>query len=160
MRRARDNELRRQDLDYVVDGSVSCSRGVYRISVRLLDLKTDATPVWNSTFELPADRLDLIDEQVTAPIVAQIDPVILYIEGHPKKRDEDDDALSCVMRALPLLKRSTDLSSEMYDRDRSLALGDAQVALAGCLVDLDAFVARMHSRGAVVRHKRVPHLAP
>jgi DNA-binding SARP family transcriptional activator len=98
-----DSELRRQDLDYVVDGSVSCSRGIYRISVRLLDLRTDASPVWNRTFELPADRLDLIDEQVTAPIVAQIDPVILYIEGHPKKRDEDDDALSCVMRALPLL---------------------------------------------------------
>jgi len=40
-----DVELRRQDLDYVVDGSMSCSRGMYRISVRLLDLTTDATPV-------------------------------------------------------------------------------------------------------------------
>jgi len=102
-----DVELRRRDLDYVVDGSVSCSRGRYRINVRLLDLKTDATPVWTHTFDLPADRLDLIDEQVTAPIVAQIDPVILYIEGHPKKRDEDDDALGCVMRALPLLNTMT-----------------------------------------------------
>jgi TolB-like protein len=98
-----DVELRRQDLDYVVDGSMSCSRGMYRISVRLLDLKTDATPVWSSTFDLPVDRLDLLDEQVTAPIVAQIDPVILYIEGQPKNRDRDDDALGCVMRALPLL---------------------------------------------------------
>ncbi len=98
-----DVELRRQDLDYVVDGSVSCSRGTYRISVRLLDLQTDASPVWTRTFELPTDRLDLIDERVTAPIVAQIDPVILYIEGRPKKRGEDDDALGCVMRALPLL---------------------------------------------------------
>jgi DNA-binding SARP family transcriptional activator len=95
-------ELRRRDLDYVVDGSVSCSRGSYQISVRLLDLTTDATPVWNSKFELPTDRLDLLDEQVTAPIVAQIDPVILHIEGQPKRRN-DDDALSCVMRAIPLL---------------------------------------------------------
>jgi len=97
-----DVELRRQDIDYVVDGSVSCSRGLYRISVRLLDLTTDATPVWSSTFELPVDRLDLLDERVTAPIVAQIDPVILYIEGQPNKR-RDDDALGCVMRALPLI---------------------------------------------------------
>ncbi len=98
-----DVELRRQDIDYVVDGSVSCGRGIYRISVRLLDLTTDATPVWSSTFELPVDRLDLLDERVTAPIVAQIDPVILYIEGQPKKRNKDDDALGSVMRALPLI---------------------------------------------------------
>jgi DNA-binding SARP family transcriptional activator/TolB-like protein/Flp pilus assembly protein TadD len=98
-----DVELRRQDLDYVVDGSVSCSRGDYRISVRLLDLTTDATPVWSNTFDVPVDRLDLLDERVTAPIVVQIDPVILYIESQPKRRNEDDDALGCVMRAIPLL---------------------------------------------------------
>lgn len=98
-----DVELRRKDLDYVVDGSVSCSRGIYQISVRLLDLTTDATPVWSSKLDVPTDRLDLLDERVTAPIVAQIDPVILYIEGKPKKRNEDDDALGYVMRAIPLL---------------------------------------------------------
>lgn len=97
-----DVELRRKDLDYVIDGSVSCSRGVYRISVRLLDLTTDAKPVWSEKFNLPVDRLDLLDETVTAVIAAQIDPVIIYIEG-PKKLNEDDDALGCVMRALPLL---------------------------------------------------------
>ena len=112
-----DVELRRRDLDYVVDGTVSCSRGTYRINVRLLDLKTDAAPVWTSTFDLPADRLDLIDTQVTAPIVAQIDPVILYIEGHPKKRDDDDDALGCVMRALPLLNT---MERENYEKARGL----------------------------------------
>ena len=126
-----DNELRRQDLDYVVDGSVSCSRGIYRISVRLLDLKTDASPVWSRTFELPADRLDLIDEHVTAPIVAQIDPVILYIEGHPKKRDQDDDALSCVMRALPLLntmeRRNYEEGGELIKRALALEPDNAVV---------------------------------
>jgi DNA-binding SARP family transcriptional activator len=97
-----DVELRRKDLDYVIDGSVSCSRGTYQISVRLLDLRTDATPVWSEKFELPADRLDQLDDKVTAKIAAQIDPVIIYIEG-PKKTYEDDDALGCVMRALPLM---------------------------------------------------------
>jgi DNA-binding SARP family transcriptional activator/Tfp pilus assembly protein PilF len=119
-----DVELRRQDLDYVIDGSVSCSRGMYRINVRLLDLTTDATPVWNSTFDLPTDRLDLLDEQVTAPIVAQIDPVILYIEGQSRERGGDDDALGCVMRALPLVNMMERPSYEEAGRliDRALAL--------------------------------------
>jgi tetratricopeptide (TPR) repeat protein len=98
-----DVELRRKDLDYVVDGAVSCSRGAYQIKVRLLDLTTDAKPVWTSTFRLPVDRLDLLDEQVTAPIVAQIDPVILFMEGRAKRCDQSDDALCCITRALPLM---------------------------------------------------------
>ena len=117
-----DVELRRQNLDYVVDGSVSCNRGRYRISVRLLDLTTDATPVWSNKFDVPADRFDLLDEQVTAPIVAQIDPVILYIEGQLKKRN--DDALGCVMRALPLLHSMERTKYEEAGRllERALAL--------------------------------------
>ena len=119
-----DVELRRQDLDYVVDGSVSCSRGHYRISVRLLDLTTDATPVWSNRFDVPVDRFDLLDQQVTAPIVAQIDPVILHIEGQSKKRNRDDDALGCVMRALPLLHSMERPKYEEAGRllDRALAL--------------------------------------
>ncbi len=38
--------------------------------------------------------------------------------------------------ALPVLKRAVDLSSELYDRGRSPALADAQIALADCLVDM------------------------
>ncbi len=119
-----DVELRRQDLDYVVDGTVSCSRGTYRINVRLLDLKTDATPVWTSTFDLPADSLNLIDLRIIAPIVAQIDPVILYIEGQPKNGDENDDALGCVMRAIPLLNTMERDNYEEGGRliERALAL--------------------------------------
>lgn len=119
-----DIELRRQDLDYVVDGSVSCSRGNYQISVRLLDLTTDATPVWSCKYDVPVDRLDLLDERVTAPIVAQIDPVILYIEGQPKRHNEDDDAIGCVMRAIPLLYTMERTNYEEAGRliDRALAL--------------------------------------
>ncbi len=118
-----DVELRRRDLDYVLDGSVACSRGKYRISVRLLDLTTDATPVWSDKFDLPVDRFDLLDEMVTTPIAAKIDPVIIYVEG-PKKRNEDDDALGCVMRALPLLNTMEQSKFEEAGRliARALAL--------------------------------------
>lgn len=37
--------------------------------------------------------------------------------------------------ALPLLKRAVALGSELYDRDRSMALAAAQVELAECLID-------------------------
>jgi tetratricopeptide (TPR) repeat protein len=38
--------------------------------------------------------------------------------------------------ALPLLERSVQLGSEVYDRDRSLELADSQTTLAACLRDL------------------------
>jgi serine/threonine protein kinase/tetratricopeptide (TPR) repeat protein len=38
--------------------------------------------------------------------------------------------------AQPLLKRALDLSSDLYDREHSLALADAEVTFANCLVDL------------------------
>lgn len=38
--------------------------------------------------------------------------------------------------ALPLLQRAVALSSELYDRERSLALTDPQIALADCFIDL------------------------
>lgn len=38
--------------------------------------------------------------------------------------------------ALPLLQRAVALSSELYDRERSPAVADAQIALADCLMAL------------------------
>ena len=125
-----DDVLRRHDLDYVVDGSVWSSGGHYHISVRLLNLTKDATPVWNSQFDLPADRLHQLDERVIAPIVAQIDPVILYIEGQPKRRGEDD-ALGCVMRAIPLMysmeRANYEQAKRLIDRALTLEPGNAMV---------------------------------
>jgi DNA-binding SARP family transcriptional activator len=56
-------------------------------------------PVWSKTVELPTDRLDQLDERVTAQIVSEIDPVIHYIEGRPRTRD-NDDAIGRVLRAI------------------------------------------------------------
>ena len=60
----------------------------YQISVRLLDLTRYATPVWSDRFELAVGELHRVDEVVTARIVGQIDPVILFIEGQPKRREK------------------------------------------------------------------------
>ena len=83
-----EEQLRPKEVDYVVDGALSGHGESFQISVRLLDLTRYASPVWSDHFELNSRELHKIDEMVTAPIVAQIDPVILFIEGQPKRSRE------------------------------------------------------------------------
>jgi len=96
-----DDLMRRNELDYVVDGILSSDGGGHHIGVRLLDLTRYATPVWSDRFELAADEPYRVDE-VTARIVAQVDPVILFIEGQPKRR-ERHGATGLLLRAIPLM---------------------------------------------------------
>jgi DNA-binding SARP family transcriptional activator len=94
--------LRQKDLDYVVDGNLRRMGENVQISVRLLHLVQDAQPVWSDRFELASDQLHLLDERVTARIVGRIDPVILFIEGQPRRR-ERYGATGLLLRAIPLL---------------------------------------------------------
>ena len=106
---ANDDPLRSSDLDYVVDGALTLSGKRYQISVRLLDLTRYASPVWSDRFELGTDELHKVDEMVTAKIVGRIDPVILFIEGQPKRRD-NHGATGLLLRAIPMvysMERST-----------------------------------------------------
>jgi DNA-binding SARP family transcriptional activator/Flp pilus assembly protein TadD len=81
----RDHEY--ANLDYLVDGSISGSGNQLQISVRLLDLAGQAQPVWSERFDIALSQLHRLDELVTTRIVARIDPVILHIEGQPKRRE-------------------------------------------------------------------------
>lgn len=97
-----DEPSRPSELDFVVDGAISSSGDKFQISVRLLDLTRYATSVWSDRFELASDELHRIDEKVTAKIVGRIDPVILFIEGQPKRR-EKYGALGQLLRAMPMV---------------------------------------------------------
>jgi DNA-binding SARP family transcriptional activator/Tfp pilus assembly protein PilF len=94
--------LRRKELDYVVDGALSGNGKRFQISVRLLDVTQFASPVWSDRFELAMDELHQLDERVTARIVGRIDPVILFIEGSPK-RPKNYGATGLLLRAMPLM---------------------------------------------------------
>jgi DNA-binding SARP family transcriptional activator/Tfp pilus assembly protein PilF len=96
-----DDLMRRNELDYVVDGILSSNGSGHHVVVRLLDLTRYATPVWSDRFELAADEPYRVDD-VTARIVAQVDPVILFIEGQPKRR-ERHGATGLLLRAIPLM---------------------------------------------------------
>jgi DNA-binding SARP family transcriptional activator/TolB-like protein len=97
-----EDMLRRKQLDYVLDGGISASGEHIRISIRLLDLRHDARPVWSDRIKLQMRALQNLDELVTARVVGQIDPVILFIEGQPKRRDHYG-ATGLLLLAIPLM---------------------------------------------------------
>ena len=94
--------LTRKELDYVVDGAMSRNGRSLQISVRLLDLAQFARPVWSDRFELAAGELHQLEERVTARIVGRIDPIILFIEGQPKRR-QHYGATGLLLLAMPLM---------------------------------------------------------
>jgi DNA-binding SARP family transcriptional activator/Tfp pilus assembly protein PilF len=94
--------LKRKELDYIVDGALSGNGRRFQISVRLLDVTQFACPVWSDQFELATDELHRLDERVTARIVGRIDPVILFIEGQPRRR-KHYGATGLLLRARPLM---------------------------------------------------------
>lgn len=94
--------LKRKELDYVVDGALSGNGKRFEISVRLVDVTQFTHPVWSDRFELATDELHQLDERVTARIVGRIDPIILFIEGQPKRR-KNYGATGLLLRAMPLM---------------------------------------------------------
>jgi DNA-binding SARP family transcriptional activator/Tfp pilus assembly protein PilF len=121
--------LRRKELDYVVDGALSGNGKRFQISVRLLDVTQFASPVWSDRFELAMDELHQLDERVTARIVGRIDPVILFIEGSPK-RPKNYGATGLLLRAMPLMysmerdkyERAGELINLALKKDRDNAM--------------------------------------
>jgi DNA-binding SARP family transcriptional activator/TolB-like protein len=94
--------LKNKQLHYVLDGTISGNEEKFQISVRLLDVAHEARPVWSDRFELTVDSLDRVNDLITAPVVARVDPVILFIEGQPR-RVPRSGATSLVMQAIPLM---------------------------------------------------------
>jgi len=97
-----EHQVRERGLDYVIDGNISNDGNNIRISVRLMDLAEHVRPVWSESFELARDELHRLDELVTTRIVGRIDPVILFIEGQPKRRAHYG-ATGLLLLAMPMI---------------------------------------------------------
>jgi tetratricopeptide (TPR) repeat protein len=91
-----------RNLDYAVDGVVTRRGRLIEVKVRLLDLTRRTQPVWSERFELEARELHRLNEMVTGRVVCKIDPIILYIEGQPNRR-EHYGATGMLLLAMPLL---------------------------------------------------------
>jgi TolB-like protein/tetratricopeptide (TPR) repeat protein len=93
--------LQRKEVDYAVDGVVSRHGRLIEINIRLLDLTRRTQPVWNERFELEGTELHRLNEVVTGRVVGSIDPVILFIEGQPNRR-QHYGATGLLLLAIPL----------------------------------------------------------
>ena len=97
-----EHQLRSRGLDYVVDGSILGDRRKIRITVRLMDLAEHVRPAWSESFELARDELHRLNELVTTRIVSRIDPIIIFIEGRPKRRAQYG-ATGLLLLAMPMV---------------------------------------------------------
>ena len=73
--------LRAKGWHYAVEGNLISGADKVSISIRLLDIGQDIRPVWSDRFELATTMMDQLHDRVVAPVVARIDPAILFIEG-------------------------------------------------------------------------------
>ncbi|HML14307.1 MAG TPA: BTAD domain-containing putative transcriptional regulator [Xanthobacteraceae bacterium] len=97
------NDLfQQQQLDYAIDGVIKRQGRNYDINVRLLDLARCTRPAWSDRFELGSNELHRLNEMVTGRVVARIDPVILFIEGRPRRK-ERYGATGLLFLAIPLI---------------------------------------------------------
>jgi DNA-binding SARP family transcriptional activator len=92
----------RQQFDYAIDGVIKRQGRNYSISVRLLDLARCTRPAWSDRFELGINELHRLNEMVTGRVVASIDPVILFIESQPRRK-ERYGATGLLFLAIPLI---------------------------------------------------------
>jgi len=96
-----DRQHEYANLDYLVDGSISGSSDL-QINVRLLDVAGQVRLVWGERFDIALRELHRLDELVTTRIVARIDPMILHIEGKPKRRARYG-ATGLLLLAIPMI---------------------------------------------------------
>ncbi|MBV8827510.1 MAG: hypothetical protein JO084_09890 [Bradyrhizobiaceae bacterium] len=103
LRRDRSAEAQHEyaKLDYLLDGTISGSGKQLQIGVQLFDLAGQARPAWSERFDIALSHLHRLDELITTRIVGRIDPVILHIEGQPKRR-EHYGATGLLLLAIPL----------------------------------------------------------
>jgi TolB-like protein len=116
-----EHQIRRMNLDYLVDWTVSGLGRNTRIDIRLLELAEHAQPVWSERFDLGRGELHRLNELVTSRIVGRIDPIIPFIEGWPKRQGHYS-ATGILLLAMPLMFSMEREKYEQAGRLISLAL--------------------------------------
>jgi DNA-binding SARP family transcriptional activator/Flp pilus assembly protein TadD len=94
--------LRSKGWHYAVEGNLISGADKISISIRLMDIGQDIRPVWSDRFELATNMMDQLHDRVVAPVVARIDPTILFIEGQ-QSASRWSSATRLVVQAIPLL---------------------------------------------------------
>ncbi|HEY0423815.1 MAG TPA: hypothetical protein VGC82_10875 [Rhodopila sp.] len=94
-------------LDLLLDGSVQQAGSRIRISIRMLDLRASSRIVWARRFDRETDDLLMLQDEIAAEVVAQIDPAVLLIEADraTSRGQADATAYDRVLQSVPLIGR-------------------------------------------------------
>ena len=98
----REHQLRRMDLNYLVDLTVSQNSRGTEIGVRLLDLDGDARPIWSKRLDLSTCGAGRIGDLVATHVTSQLDPAIPPSEDGLNTRKRYG-ATGFLRRAIPLM---------------------------------------------------------
>ena len=138
-----DAALRRNlGLDYVIDGSVQRAGKRLRITVRLVDLQDGSQIVWARRFDRQVEDMLSLQDDVSAEVVAQVDPEIFLIESRraAHRPTQHATAYDLMLRAIPATSR--------LERTSFMAAGD----LLRQAIELEPEYAAAHARYALWLH--------
>jgi tetratricopeptide (TPR) repeat protein len=129
--RVSDEAVQSKALDYVVDGVVSSDGKHVLVGVRLLDIGECARTVWSERFVLAAGKLPGWSKLAATRIVAGIDPVTSFFDGHPQRRKRSG-ATGLLLLAIPLMssmeRRKYAEAGRLIDRALEIEPDNAMVA--------------------------------
>jgi TolB-like protein/Tfp pilus assembly protein PilF len=97
-----EHQIRRMNLDYILDWTISGQDRDVRINILLLDLAERTRPLWRDSFDLARGDLHRLSELVTNRIVGCIDPFVPLIEGYVRHQDHYG-ATGLLLLAIPLM---------------------------------------------------------
>jgi TolB-like protein len=98
----------RLGLDFMLDGTVQRSGGRVRITSRLLDMRENGAVIWVRRFDREMTDIFVLQDEIAAQTVAQVDPELLLHEGEragSRPPPPDSTAYELMLRAIPAIYR-------------------------------------------------------
>lgn len=132
---------RKLDVGYILDGSIRKAGNRVRITVQLIDGRSD-TQLWNDTYDRPLDDIFAIQDEIGAAVVAQLKVKLLGGEA-PRVRRTDPRAFALYLQSLNSFRQH---SSEGYAQ--ALALAKQALEIDPRYVDAWNMLAVVHSSQA------------
>ena len=103
---------RKLEVGYILDGSIRKAGNRVRITVQLIDGRSD-TQLWNDTYDRPLDDIFAIQDEISAAVVAQLQ-IKLLTAGAPSTRKTSPEAYDLYLRALAIpLQADADYESQI-----------------------------------------------
>ncbi len=102
-----DSLWKHLDLDFVLDGTIQKAGDLLRITVRLMDMRLGGSVIWTRRFDREVYDTLAIQDEISAAIVAQLDPVLLIHEGERAAAHQvtDPSAHELVLQSVPAIYR-------------------------------------------------------